>query len=190
MQCFLDTNVFGRLLTDVDHKNLPPEILSEFLLSPVTALESAQHTPKLRIMREHTTYLRPLRHRSIANPETYDDFIRSLATETPDFYRGMLNAIHANCVMHGPFLKFHLARYGKNAPKGIAGSKRYLSDVRDSMQLVISRDLPFVTADRDLQKKLPAALGCQVFYCDLDVGCILGTISILKRDALTADKWL
>jgi hypothetical protein len=51
---FLDTGPFGKLLTAVDHGELPPEILSQTFLSPVTALESARHTPKLRIMREHS----------------------------------------------------------------------------------------------------------------------------------------
>src|ERR1700736_5477578 len=153
MENFLDTGPFGKLLTAVDHKVLPPEILSETLLSPVTALESAQHTPKLRIMREHSSHLRPLRSRFVRNPETYHDFIKSLSTEAPDHYRGILNVLQAACVMHQPFLEFHLSRYGKNPPKTIAGSQRFTSDVRDSMQLIISQEVPFITSDIDLRKK-------------------------------------
>src|SRR5437879_1486539 len=138
MPCFLDSGPFAKLLTAVDHKQLPPEVLSESLLSPVTALENAQHTPKLRIMREHSSYLRPLHSRFIRNPGSYGDFLRSLSTKTPDCYRGFLDALHAQCVMYPPFLKFHLSRYGNNPPKGIAGSQRFTSDVRESMQLIFS----------------------------------------------------
>jgi hypothetical protein len=66
MPCFLDTMLFGKLLTAVDRKKLPPEVLSEVLLSPITALESAQHRGKLRIMRDHSSHLRPLQSRFVA----------------------------------------------------------------------------------------------------------------------------
>jgi hypothetical protein len=56
-------------------------------------LESAQHTPKLRIMREHGSYLRPLRSRFVRNPESHNDFIQSLATESPDYCQGVLEAM-------------------------------------------------------------------------------------------------
>jgi len=121
MPCFLDTMLFGKLLTAVDRKTQPPEVLGETLLSPITALESAQHRGKLRIMRDHSGYLRPLRSRFVRDPETFDDFKSFLSTKSAEYFRGLLDALHAQCVMHAPFLKFHLSRYGANPPKGIVG---------------------------------------------------------------------
>jgi hypothetical protein len=189
MPCFLDSGPFAKLLTAVDHKELSPEVLSQSLLSPITALENAQHTPKLRVMREHSSYLRPLQSRFIRNPDSYLDFVRSLSTETPDYYRATLNVLHAQCVMYPPFLEFHLSRYGKNPPKTIAGSKRFTSDVRDSMQLAISQEVPFITADRDLAKKLPQAARCHVIHADLEPKVIVMTMWIVNNDMMTADKW-
>jgi hypothetical protein len=185
---FLDTGPFGKLLTAVDHGILPPEVLSQTLLSPITALESAQHTPKLRIMHEHRANLRPLRSRLIRNPGSYEGFLATLSVESPDYYRGMLDAMHAQCVMYPPFLAFHKSRYGKNPPKTIAGSKRFTSDVRDSMQLIISQELPFITSDLDLKKKLSPLLRCQVIHADLDLNCILGAMQITNLGWLTGDR--
>ncbi len=142
--CFLDTTPFGHLLNAVQKKKLPPEVLSETLLSPITALESAQHRGKLGIIRAHARYLRPVVRRFIGSHETFDDFVKALATENPHYFAGMLDALHSRCVMHGPFLKFHMSRYGANLPKSIVGSQRLTSDVRDSMQLIISQEVPFI----------------------------------------------
>lgn len=185
---FLDTGPFGKLLTAVDHGILPPEVLSQTLLSPITALESARHTPKLRIMHEHRANLRPLRSRFIRNPGSYEGFLATLSVESPDYYRGMLDAMHAQCVMYPPFLAFHKSRYGKNPPKTIAGSKRFTSDVRDSMQLIISQELPFITSDLDLKKKLSPLLRCQVIHADLDLNCILGAMQTTNLGWLTGDR--
>jgi len=92
------------------------------------------------------------------SPESYEAFLATLSVESPDYYRGILNAMHAQCVMYPPFVEFHKSRYGKNPPKTIAGSKRFTSDVRDSMQLIISQELPFITSDLDLKKKLSPLL--------------------------------
>ena len=122
------------------------------------------------------------------NPETWDDFLRALATESTDYFAGMLNALHAQCVMHAPFLAFHLSRYGKNPPKTIAGSQRFTSDVRDSMQLIIAQEIPFITSDKDLRRKTSPMLRCQVIQTDPDVNCIIGTMFFANRGWLTADR--
>jgi hypothetical protein len=188
MACFLDTTPFGQLLSAVDGKKLRPEVLSETMLSPITALESAQHRGKLRIMREHASCLQPLNSRFIGNPETFQDFVRSLSTEAPDYFRGMLDALHARCVMYEPFLRFHLSRYGKNPPKSIAGSQRFTSDVRDSMQLIISQEVPFITCDIDLRKKSSPLLQCKVIHSDSDLNCVISAMRFANLGWLTADK--
>jgi hypothetical protein len=188
MPCFLDTMLFGKLLTAVDRGKLPPEVLGEALLSPITALESAQHRGKLRIMRDHSSYLRPLRSRFVRNPETFEDFKAFLSTKSAEHFRGELDALHAQCVMHAPFLAFHLSRYGNNPPKGIVGSQRFTSDVRDSMQLIISQEIPFITGDADLRKKSSGMLRCQVIHSDSDLNCVLATIRFVSLGLLTADK--
>jgi hypothetical protein len=191
MQCFLDSGPFAKLLTAVDHKALPPEVLSESLLSPVTALENARHTPKLRIMREHSSYLRPMQSRFIRNPDSYRDFVKSLSTETPDYYTGFLNVLCTQCVMYPPFLNFHLSRYGNNPPKTIAGSLRFTSDVRDSMQLIISQEVPFITFDWDLMKKLPPNVSCQVVPCSRDAKpeLVVAAMRLVNAGMFTADRW-
>jgi len=180
--------LFGKLLTAVDRKKLPPEVLSEVLLSPITALESAQHRGKLRIMRDHSSHLRPLQSRFVRNPESFNDFKTLLSTENPEHFRGQLDALHAQCAVYPPFLSFHLSRYGKNPPKSIADSQRFTSDVRDSMQLIISQEIPFVTGDADLRKKSSGMLRCQVIHSDSDLNCILASIRFVSLGWLTADK--
>jgi hypothetical protein len=188
MPCFLDTTPFGRLLTAVEKKQVPPAILSETLLSPITALESAQHRGKLGILRSHSRHLRPLISRFIGNPETFDDFVKALSTESPAYFGGMLDALHVRCVMYEPFLRFHLSRYGKNPPKGIAGSQRLTSDVRDSMQLILSQEVPFITCDLDLRRKSSPLLQCQVIHSDPDLNCVLASMRFTNLGWLTADK--
>lgn len=190
--CFLDTGPFGKLLTAVDHKKVPPEVLAESLLSPVTALELAQHTPKLRIMQEHSGHLRPLdrnHSRVVLDFQWGPDFVTSLTANGPDYFRGLLNAMHARCVMYQPFLDFHLSRYGANPPKTIANSQRHTSDVRDSMQLIISPDVPFITSDRDLVKKSSSMVRCQVIATELDVNCIVWAMRLVNSGMTTADKF-
>jgi len=188
MPCFLDTTPFGCLLNAVGKKQLPPDVLGEALLSPITALESAQHRGKLGILRDHRRYLRPLVSRFIGNPETFNDFVRSLSTESPEYFRGVLDALHARSVMYEPFMRFHLSRYGKNPPKGITGSQRLTSDVRDSMQLILSQELPFITCDLDLRKKSSSLLQCQVIHSDPDLNCVVASMRIANLGWLTADK--
>jgi hypothetical protein len=188
MQCFLDTMLFGKLLTAVDRKNLPPQVLTETLLSPITALESAQHRGKLRIMRGHASHLRPLQSKLVRDPNGFEHFRRSLATKGPEHFRGELDALHVQCVMHGPFLAFHLSRYGYRPPTSIAGSQRFTSDVRDSMQLIMSQEIPFITSDADLRKKSSSLLCCHVINSDADLNCILATIRLVGLGWLTADK--
>jgi hypothetical protein len=166
-------------------------VLSESLLSPVTALELAQHTPKLRILAQHSAYLRPLTRahsRAVREFDWAQDFIAALASKGPAYFRGRLNVMHTLCVMYQPFLHFHMSRYGKNPPKTIANSQRYTSDVRDSMQPITSRDVPFITSDRDLGKKAPALMPCQVIYTDLDLNCIIGAMRLVNSGLMTADK--
>jgi hypothetical protein len=192
MSCFLDSGPFGKLLTAVDHKNLPPMVLSESLLSPVTALELAQHTPKLRILLEHSTYLRPLSRlhsRVIWDLDWGQHFVGALSSRGPDYFRSLLNVMHTQCVVYQPFLDFHLSRYGKNPPKTIANSQRYTSDVRDSMQLIISQDIPFITSDNDLVKKASPLMHCQVIPTDLDLNCIMFAMHLVNSGKLTADKF-
>jgi hypothetical protein len=188
MANFLDSNLFGRLLVAVDHKDLPADILSETLLSPVTALEAAQHPRKLQIMRAHSRHLLPMRNRFIANPHGYDDFLSSLAIQKASYFRGQLDAMHASWIMHPRFLQFHLSRYGKTPPKGIAGSQRLNSDVRDSMQLIFSQEVPFITNDSNLRSKLSPLMCCHVIHCDADLNCILGAMHLTNRNLTTADK--
>jgi hypothetical protein len=192
MPCFLDTGPFGKLLTAVDHKTLPPVVLSESLLSPVTALELAQHTPKLRILVEHSAYLRPLtrRHSQVVLDFNWgQDFVAALSSKDPNYFRGLLNVMHTVCVVNQPFMDFHLSRYGKNPPKTIASSQRYTSDVRDSMQLILSPEVPFITSDRDLVKKAPPPMmRCQVFQTDLDPNCIVFAMRLVNSGMITADK--
>jgi hypothetical protein len=191
MPCFLDTGPFGKLLTAVDHKKLPPTVSSESLLSPVTALEVAQHTPKLRILREHSSYLRPLdrRYSRVVSDFAWNsDFVGDLSSKSPDYFRGLLDFWHTRCVMYQPFIDFHLSRYGKNPPKTIHNSQRHRSDVRDSMQLIISRDVPFITSDRDLVTKTSALIRCQVIAADLDLDCIVGAMRLVNSGMTTADK--
>ena len=191
MPCFLDTGPFGKLLTAVDHGTLPPAVLSESLLSPVTALELAQHTPKLRILSQHSAYLRPLTRahsRVVREFDWAQDFIGALTSKGPGYFRGQLNVMHTLCVVYQPFLNFHMSRYGKNPPKTIANSQRYTSDVRDSMQLIISPDVPFICSDRDLVRKASPLMRCQVIYTDLDVNCIIGAMRLVNSGLTTADK--
>jgi hypothetical protein len=191
MPCFLDTGPFGKLLTAVDHKNLPPLVLSESLLSPVTALELAQHTPKLRILLEHSAYLRPLTclHSKVVLGSSWgQDFVAALPSKGPSYFKGLLNVMHTLCVVDQRFLDFHLSRYGKKPPKTIANSQRYTSDVRDSMQLIISPEVPFITSDRDLVKKASPLVRCQVFLTDLDTNCIVGAMRLVNSGMITADK--
>jgi hypothetical protein len=111
MPCFLDTGPFGKLLTEVGRKNLPAAVLSESLLSPVTALELAQHTPKLQILRMHSGYLRPLDRRHslvVENFQWLPDFVASLSSNSPDYFRSLLNVMHARCVTHQPFFGLSL----------------------------------------------------------------------------------
>jgi len=188
--CFLDTGPFGKLLTAVDHESLPPAVLSESLLSPVTALELAQHTPKVRILLKHSSYLRPLTRlhsRVVLDFDWARDFVAALSSKGPDYFRGLLNVMHTRCVMYPPFLAFHTSRYGKNPPKTIANSKRHTSDIRDSMQLIISPEVPFITSDRDLVRKASPLMGCQVTYADLDVNCIIGSMHLVNSGLMTAD---
>jgi hypothetical protein len=96
--------------------------------------------------------------------------------------------MHARCVMYPPFLQFHKSRYGKNPPKTIAGSKRFTSDVRDSMQLIISQELPFITSDVDLKTKLSPLLQCRVIHADLDLKRILSAMQITNLGWLTGDR--
>jgi hypothetical protein len=185
---FLDTGPFEKLLAAIARGQLPPEVLSETLLSPVTAFECAQYKRTLPIIRENAAHLRPMRSRFVRNPETWDDFLLALAKESTAYFAGMLNALHAQCVMHPPFLAFHLSRYGKNPPKAIAGSQRFTSDVRDSMQLIFAQEIPFITADIDLRRKSSPMLRCQIIHTDPDVNCIIGAIALVNRGWLTADK--
>ena len=90
--------------------------------------------------------------------------------------------------MYQPFMNFHLSRYGKNPPKTIHNSQRYRSDVRDSMQLIISRDVPFITSDRDLVTKTSTLIDCQVVSADLDLNCIVGAMRLVNSGKTTADK--
>ena len=194
MPCFLDSGPFGMLLTAVDRKILPPEVLTESLLSPVTACELARHTPKLRIMREFSSFLRPLTRqhsRVIGELEWGPEFVAELTSKGTDYFRGKLDAMHARCVMYPPFLDLHLSRYGENPPKTITGSKRYTSDVRDSMQLLISRDIPFITFDWDLMKKLPPKMPCHVVPCSREgkPELVLAAVRIANAGMFTADKW-
>lgn len=180
--------LFGQLLIAVNRKKLPPEVLTETFLSPVTALESAQHRGKLRIMREYSSYLRPLQNRFVRNWESFEDFRNALATKEPNHFKGFLDALHAQCVMYGPFLAFHLSRYGTKVPKGITGSQRFTSDVRDSMQLIMSQETPFITNDADLLRKSSSLLNCRVVHSDSDLDCILASIGFLNRGWMTGDK--
>jgi hypothetical protein len=180
--------LFGKLLTAVDRKTLPPEVLGETPLSPITALETAQHRGKLRIMRDHSGYLRSLRSRFVRNPDSFEDFKSFLLNKSAEHFRGELDWLHGQCVMYAPFLNFHLSRYGANPPKGIVGSQRLTSDVRDSMQLIISQEIPFITDDVDLQKKSSGLLRCQVIHSDADLNCILWTIKFVSQGWMTADK--
>ena len=187
--CFLDTGPFGKLLTAVDHKNLPPVVLSESLLSPVTALELAQHAPKLLL--EHSAYLRPLtclHSRAVWGFSWGQDFVAALSSKDRSYFSSLLNVMHTLCVAHQPFMDFHLSRYGKNPPKTIANSKRYTSDVRDSMQLIMSPEVPFITSDRDLVKKASPMMCCQVFQTDLDPNCIVFAMRLVNSGMITADK--
>jgi len=188
MACFLDTTPFGCLLNAVGKKQLPPEVLGETLLSPITALESAQHRGKLGILRDHSRYLRPLVSRFIGNPAAFDDFLRALSMESPNYFRGMLDALHARCVMYEPFMRFHLSRYEKHPPKGIGDSQRLNSDVRDSMQLIISQEVPFITCDLDLRRKSSPLLQCQVIHSDPDVNSVIAAMRFANLGWLTADK--
>ncbi|HET6844123.1 MAG TPA: hypothetical protein VFK06_20955 [Candidatus Angelobacter sp.] len=106
MKCFLDTMLFGKLLIAVDRKKLPPEVLAATFLSPITALESAQHRGKLRIMRKNSNYLRPLQNKFVRDPESFERFKESLATKEPEHFRGELDALHVQCVMHDFFWNF------------------------------------------------------------------------------------
>jgi hypothetical protein len=192
MSSFLDTGPFGKLLTAVDHKNLPPEVLSESLLSPVTALELAQHTPKLRILLEHSAYLRPLTRlhsRVVLDFNWGREFVAALSSKGPDYFRGLLNVMHTRCVMHQRFLDFHSSRYKKNPPKTIANSQRHTSDIRDSMQLILSPEVPFITSDRDLVEKASPLMDCRVVYTDLDLTCIVGVMRLVNSGMMTADKF-
>jgi hypothetical protein len=188
MPNFLDSNLFGQLLVGVDREHLPPEILSETFLSPVTALEVAQHPRKLHIMREHRGHLRPMRNRFIARPEGYDDFLNSLESRPARYFRAQLDAMHTSWVMYPRFLEFHLSRYGKHPPKGIGSSKRLNSDVRDSMQLIFSQQVPFITNDSDLSKKLSPLMNCQVIHCDSEPNCVVSAMRLVNMNLTTGEK--
>jgi hypothetical protein len=188
MPNFLDSNLFGQLLVAVDRKSLPGQILSETLLSPVTALEAAQHPRKLQIMRQHRQHLRPMQNRLIAQPETYEDFLNSLLARDARYFQVQLNAMHAMWVIHPRFLEFHLSRYGAKPPKEIGSSQRFNSDVRDSMQLILSQEVPFLTSDIDLRKKLSPHMNCQVIHCDCETGCIVAAMHLVNMNLMTADK--
>ncbi len=187
MECFLDTNAFGLLLSGVNKGKIPPATLSLALLSPVTAYEAARE--KLSILRQHSGQLRPLRHRVIGNWDWFDSFIRCMQKDDPDLFRAQLDLLHTGFVMYQPFLDLHLSRYRRNPPKTIAGSARYTSDVRDTMQLLFSQDVPFITCDQDLTRKLPPRMPCKVYPTGQTLDCVLWTISIINADRLTADKW-
>jgi hypothetical protein len=116
------------------------------------------------------------------------DFVAALSSKDPDYFRGLPNVMHTRCVVYPPFLAFHLSRYGKNPPKTIANSQRHTSDVRDSMQLIISPEVPFITSDRDLVKKSSPLMRCQVIYADLDLNCIIGAMRLVNSGMMTADK--
>jgi hypothetical protein len=62
-------------------------LIGNTALSPLTALEVAQHHSKLRIMLEHRRHLRPTRNRFIADPQGYDDFLNSLLSPSKASFR-------------------------------------------------------------------------------------------------------
>jgi hypothetical protein len=194
MPCFLDSGPLGMLLTAVDRKKLRPEVLAESLLSPVTALELAQTAPKRRVLLEHSSCLRPLTRshsRVLVGFDWAQDFLAALGSKGADYFRGLLNAMHTRCVMHPRFLEFHLSRYGKNPPKTIAGSKQYTGDVRDSMQLIISLDVPFITFDQKLMRKLPPGFPGWVVPCSRDAApeLVVASMQIANAGMFTADRW-
>jgi hypothetical protein len=140
---------------------------------------------------EHSTYLRPLtwlHSRVVLEFDWAQDFVSALGSKGPDYFRGLLNVLHTRCGVYPPFLEFHMSRYEKNPPTTIANSKRHTSDVRDSMQLIISPEAPFITSDRDLVRKASPVMRCQVIYTDLDPNCIIGAMRLVNCGALTADK--
>ena len=129
-----------------------------------------------------------MRTRLIRNPDSYFEFLRSLSTESPAHYKGFLDALHAQCVMQPLFLNFHRSRYKTNPPKTIAGSHRHGGDVRDSMQLILSQEVPFITSDHDLTTKLPTGTNCQVIYSELKLELIVTAMRLVNGGMLTADK--
>ena len=56
------------------------------------------------------------------------------------------------------------------------------------MQLIISQDVPFITADAKLRAKSSAMLRCQVIHSDLDLNCIVATMQFVNLGWMTADK--
>lgn len=187
MDCFLDTNALGLLLTAVNNGKIQREVLSQTLLSPVTAYEIARK--KLPILRQQSDLLRPLRHRVIGNWNWFRDFLECMQKDDPALFKAKLDLLHATCVMYKPFLDLHKSRYGRNPPKTIAGSDGYTTDVRDTMQLLFSTDVPFITCDKKIARKLPPRMPCKVYPTGQTVDCVLWTISIVNANLLTADKW-
>ena len=154
---------------------LPPEVLADLLLSPVTALECAQSSKDLPTLAKYRTYLRPLRSTLLSEPESYSEFMEQLQTEEPEFFKGMLDSFAVQCLMHPPFVDFHLARCsGAEDP----------NDVRDSMQLIVSQEILFITGGKWREKTVPPA--CQVVPVELDVDSILSAIRIVNAGLTTA----
>jgi hypothetical protein len=183
MACFLDTDVFSILLSEVAGNGLPAEILADSLLSPVTALECAQSKEQLPILTRYRAYLRPLRSRLLMEPEGYSQFLEHLETEEPDFFAEMLDIFYAQSITDPSFLNFHLSRYSQEdrerlGIQGILATTNYQTDVRDSMQLIVSQEILFITGDKMRDKTIPPA--CQVVPVELDVPSILDAIRIVN----------
>jgi hypothetical protein len=56
------------------------------------------------------------------------------------------------------------------------------------MQLILSQEVPFLTSDIDLRKKLSAHMNCQVIHCDCEAGCIVAAMRLVNMNLMTADK--
>jgi hypothetical protein len=68
------------------------------------------------------------------------------------------------------------------------GSQRFTSDIRDSLQLIVSQEITLITCDKDLQRKVSPLLQCHVIHTDLDANCILAAMRFVNLGWVTADK--
>jgi hypothetical protein len=57
------------------------------------------------------------------------------------------------------------------------------------MQLIISQEVPFITCDRDLAKKLSPKMRCQLICADPDLKSIIAAMRLVNSGMMTADKW-